>query len=626
MRQKHLKLFFAFSVLSILGCSTARIGAPDLAEKPDSATDPADLAALDTLLSELPAENAETAKRIFSDLLAMGPETLQILGRKLLPPGEGDDSRIRFAFAGLATAVQGSGRESDRRLYSGSLIRMLETESDSEIRAFLIGQLQWVGNDEAVPALAPYLLDKRLIDPAARALVTIGSPAAEKVLLKALKKNELPDTVAIVKALGELRSNAAAAEIKPYTTSADENLRLTALLAIANIGNPAAQPILERMVKNETPKNRAKSLSAYLLFARRLAESGDKEACVKICRDVMEWTSDPREIGARCTALSLLTDVLDSGALDDLLAAMDNENSVYRARALDLASVDPSDGATLRWIDQMESSSPETAAQILGMLGNRGDPTAMESALDALDSADPRIRLAAIPAAGKLGGGRALPGLVDILKEGRLEEIREVQAVLLSLPPSEIIPAITRVFSDMPVASRTAVVEILGERRAAGYKDLIWSQTESEDDSLRLAALVASEHLVETTDYAELVKKLLSAENPAESAAIQNAIVAVSAKIANPEEKILPLVEAFETAEGTPRIELMNAMSRIGGRKALDAVLAEGGSKDAKKRMWAVFALANWTDSGAVDELVLQTRGKKRWSWPPVNRSRQWSH
>src|SRR5690606_9218822 len=97
---------------------------------------------------------------------------------QLVPPGKGDNSRIEYAASGFSAYASKPGRENLRQMAVKAYCEALSRVQDKDSRQFIISQLQVVGKDDAVSCLQSYLNDKRLADPAARALASIGTASA----------------------------------------------------------------------------------------------------------------------------------------------------------------------------------------------------------------------------------------------------------------------------------------------------------------------------------------------------------------------------------------------------------------------------------------------------------------
>jgi len=555
-------------------------------------------------LAKFPAQNAAERDKFASELIRLGPKGIQEICRMLVPPGTGDDTRVRFALNALSVYTHRARAENEREIYAEALIKALTSAADNEVKAFLIRQLQLVGKKESVKPLSRFLVNKRLCEPATQALLAIRTSDAEKVLLKFLRSSAGANRITIIKALGELRSQAAAKKIIKYADSKDINLRQITLYALANIGDPASGKVLDRVRVAATPYERAKAPSLYLLYAQRLAESGKKGQCARICRDLITYYTAPHETNVPCTALSILINVLGGSAFGDLLAAMDSQNKELRWRALELASTIQGKDATGRWIEKIAEVSPETQAEIIFMLGGRGDKSVLPVLMQSLRSNEKVVRLAAIPAASQLGGSDVLTDLLALLQTNEADEIKAVKQALVCLPGPKVVFEAAKDLEEVPPLGRVALIEILSERRAKEHVDIIFAQTKSENDKVRVAAVRGLEHLVSEKDLPRLIDILIEAQNNTEILLAQNAAVASANQISDPEKRAGMFLERLEKTTGAKRADLLKPLARIGGKNALQTVVTETQNEDPVIQDAAVFTLAKWLDISAADELI----------------------
>ena len=567
-----------------------------------------DLRTLETrvadILAQFPAPNAEDKDRLAAEIVRLGPPGILAICRMLLPPGEGEDSQVRYALNGVAVHVSRSGAEDERQMFSLALIQALDSARDNEVKAFLIQQLQLTGKSESVKPLSQFLEEKRLCEPAAQALLAIHTPEAEKALLKSLGKIPDENRATIVKALGELHSRAAVKKIIKYAESGDESLRRVALYALADIGDPRAEKVLDRVSVMASAYERTRAPSLYLLYAQRLAESGYKEPCLRICRRMIESYTAPQEAHVQCSALSLLVDLLGENAFENLLEAVDSPNKEFRWRALELADKVQGEEATAVWITKMESVPPEVRGEIIAMLGRRGDKTALSAILRDLKSEKKVVRLAAIPAAVKLGGIEVLDDLMDTLRTAQVDEAWEVKQSLMGFSASQVIPQAVQTLEGMPSTGRVALIEVLAEKQAKEQVDVVFAQARSEDEKVRQAALAGLEPLVSEKDLPRLIGLLLETEKNEDIVLIQNAAVASANQIADNEKRAGLFLEALESAEGAKRPDLLRPLSRIGGKSALQMVVRETENKDMLVQDAAIHTLAAWPAIDAAEKLL----------------------
>ena len=434
--------------------------------------------------------------------------------------------------------------------------------ADVQVRAFLMSQLELVGDDASVPTLSALLSDEDLCEPATQALLAIGTPAAAETLGTALSDATEATAVTLIKATGELRYAPAVPTLLHWAIHPDRKVRLTSLYALANIGAPEAAGMLAAAADNGRPYERMKATSLYLLYIRRLAAQGKEKQARRACRDLLKTHHDPGESNVRAAALAFLAQSQGRTAKRALLAAAESSDKEYRNAALDLACEIPGERFTKQWMKKAKRGTPDARADILAMLGRRNDKAALPLALKALDDAEQPVRMAAIDASAQLGGGAAAPGLLKTLKRAKAAEERDAaKCALLRLPTDSLVPAVAEALPNSPADAKPALLDILAARRATEQLDTVFAAIESEDEAVRIAAFNALGVLASEGDLGRLFGLLAEAPSEAEEAAAQDAVVAV--------------VEQIPDSEGF--IELFNGVDLTGWRGDTDGYSVEDG-------------------------------------------------
>jgi len=570
------------------------------------------------ILGKYPARSTAEMDGLAAQLLSLGREGVLEVCRRLAGPGKAVDTSPRYAVDGLSLFVsRPGGPEKERLLYVGALLAALDKSPDTDVRAFIISQVQIAGKGEAVKSLARYIKDPGLGEPAMRALLTIRTPEAEKALFMSLGSSSGINRTAIVKALGDLRSRAAVDRILPLVDSRDDGLREAALQALADIGDARTEHILSTVPVAASAGERARAASRYLLFARRQAEAGQKDACVRICRNLIDKLAAPQESQVRSEALSLLFETLGKDAVDELVQAINSPDRQYRARALELAAPVPGQEATEKWLGRIPAVSLEARADIIDMLGERGDKTALPLILENLKNGEKAVRLAAIPAAFRLGGRETLPNLMPLLSAGDNEEIVLVKQALLGAPGEFAVALAAGAFTDAPPIAKKALIEVLAARQARAHADLIWEVVKNGNEVVRPTALAALESVVRREDLPRTIDLLLAATSPAEVSSLQNALAAAANRISDPESRADLILAALGKETGARRADLIRPLARIGGAKALQACAAETNSSDPQVRTGAVYALSQWPDMSASDDLldIVRTAADRKYGY-----------
>ncbi len=591
---RHLKIFLAIGLtLSLAFCPLSR------AEK----VNPLDPKISD-IVAKFPAQTTAAKDALATELIALGPEGIMRLCRMLAPPGDADDSKVRYAINGLATYVASPHLEGQRKIFIRALTRALEQEESPEIRAFLISQVELCGKNESVKLLKKYLLDPKLSAPTVRSLVTIGTPAAEAAILKALNHASNANRLSLINALGDLRSRAATKKILPFASSNDAGIRQAALYALANTGDPLAGPVLKNVLLEASFYERSQAPSLYLLYARRLAESGNRTAAEGICRRIIKNYTASGETHVSSAALSLLADIMGKEAVEDLFAALGSPHTALRSKALELINRFKEENITAKLVAVMKAAPAEAQTQIIFSLAVRRDKTAFPAVREKLKSDDKALRLAAIPAATRLGGSEVLPDLFGLLASQDSDEIATIEQSLLQFSKAQVVPEAVKVLEKVPVSSQAALIRVMAERGAAEDIELIFAKAQSADENVRLAAMRALEPLVTENELARLIALLGETRGSQEKILIQNAIVASASQIADAETRADLILEVMSKARGEHLANLIKPLPEIGGKKAFEAVLAQTRSDDLEVQTAAVYALSQWPDFRAVTPLL----------------------
>jgi HEAT repeat protein len=559
-----------------------------------------------SIVAEFPGRTAADTDALAARLVSLGPEGIQAVCLMLAPPGPEDDTRARFALNGLVNYVSSPRREPQRKILLKSLAKALERERSKDVQAFLISQIQLAGDRASVKILRKYLKDQRLCEPATRALVSIGTPDAETAFLKALGSARGSNKVALIEALGQMRSRKATKKLMAYARSEAPEVRRAALYALANAGDPLAMNVLNKSFLQASLLERTQAPLLYLHYLGRLSESGTaaKIQAVRILRSLIKDYAAPRESQVSCAALSALFDVIGKNALGDILNGLDSAQRDIRGKALELASRLENREVTVGLIEKTAGASPDVQAEIITALGLRGDRTALPLIMEKLNSRDKTVGLAAIPAAARLGREEAAPSLFAALESDDNEERDTAEQALLGFSKDQVVPRAASLLGRAAAPTQAALVRIMAARGAKEYADLVFAKTESGDEAVRLAALAALESLAGEKDLSRLIALLMKTGASREITLIQRAVVAASNLVADAEARADPVLLAARAAPAEKRAALVACLPKIGGKKALEEVVLETQSPDSKVQTAAVYALSQWSDFAAAEPLL----------------------
>ena len=555
------------------------------------------------ILERFPAETAGAKDALCAEILKLGPGAVAETCSRVLPPGAGNDAKARFAVNGLAVYVTRPGAESERLLLVKSLLAAAGSP-DKNVAAFFISQVQLAGKAEAVKPLARYLADEALAGPAVAALQAIGGPEAIRALLKALDAPSPATRLSAVDALGRMRGRAAVKKLVALAEGGDEGLRRAARFALADIGEPAAAAALSAVRVDASSRERSEASGLYLLFARRLTETGRTSEGLAAARAVLGSHAGPTESQVASEALALIVSVLKDKALPELLDAVDSPVAAVRGAALGLASSLGAGEATARWIAKAGASRPDVRAEIVGMLGRRGDASALPFVREGLRSRDQAVRLAAIPAAVRLGKEAVLPDLFALAGADDDTEIAELKTALLGFDGRQVVPEAVRLLDSTPLPGKAALIDVIGEKGARGEIDRVFALASGPEPATRGAALGALAKLAGEADLPRLVALLEKATDSDDITRLQDAVAAAARSRADAESRGGALVDLLANAPAARKVAVLRTLPKVGGGRALKAAIQESGGPDPTVQTAAIYALSQWPDYQAAEELL----------------------
>jgi HEAT repeat protein len=559
------------------------------------------------ILAQMPANDEVHTDRLMQEIIALGPEGFAKISGMLTEPGAGDDTAVRFAFNGLARYASDFGREGERQYVEENLLRSIAESSSEAIRTFLIRQLNLVGGPQSLQPLSAYLHDDGLVEPATQALLSMGSEAPSDVLLQALEGVSGKGRITIIRALGEIRCRRAVAAISDDIDSEQPALRKAALAALASIGHPDSYKTLYKAAKEVSffyePGN---AVADLLLYTDRLGEDGNYDLCKKACTAIIKASQSQDLLHNQTAALDIYTHWYGYDAMPLLLKAVDNSDKAFRMSVLRIAEPVGGIAGTKLWIEKAGESSGEPKADIVAMLGRRGDERAIDFVTDQLNDPSSLVRGEAIRAMVRLGKRDVVPALIGHLAAGR--DLESTKVALLQLIDNEHLGPVAEKLGSTEGAAKAAVVDIIAARSGERYFDDIMELTDANDQIVRAAAYSGLHRVATAAELQRLINLLLQVNADSEIDGAQKAVV--GAVQGAGEETPQILLDALDKTGKKARI--IEILPQIGGAKALQKVSDYFSNSSGALRETAFEALTEWQDyavSGILYEIAEKEGG-----------------
>jgi HEAT repeat protein len=234
--------------------------------------------------SKFTGPEPEAAEKVFVEILAGGRKSLLELIGLVHDPSDPDFKNYKAAYVlhGLAIYVGRPGQERQRQMLVDVLAAQLNNDQlSTATRSFFIRELQVAGGKGVVKTLGKYLADDELCESATQALIAIGEGASTP-LRSALRGAKGKNRVTLMQALGVLRDQDSLSALKSALSDTNDDTRLAAAWALANIGVASAADGLIKMADAAAGWERIQATNACLLLAEKLQAAGKRSDAVGV--------------------------------------------------------------------------------------------------------------------------------------------------------------------------------------------------------------------------------------------------------------------------------------------------------------------------------------------------------
>lgn len=570
------------------------------------------------VLAQMPAEQQAEYNKLINDLKGTGEEGVMMLIEMIKAPGKGSNAQVDYALSGLTHYVAAKGEESARLATANAYIKALDKVNERETKAFIIRQLQLLGGDESIDALAAYLGDESLSGPASRALAAIGTENAGKALKAGLmRRMGTPKTQKdIIIAIGEAQVEGSEDLLKALLNSDDADMQKAVLYALSRTGTKASiKELSEAAAAANYTMTKNNANEAYIALLKRVVAQGDVKEAEKAANDLMKKAAKAGKMQTRDAALEILFS-LNKDNTKLLLAALKDTDKAYRNAALNYASDFAGKETYIEVMKVMQKAKPEVKIDIVNWIGReaklpakhdiiknlelRFDLTAMQVLLTQMKDNNFDVKQATVWTLVKIGDKQAIPAIAGLLADTDKQVILLGQDALAAFS-GDIDQAVARVIPSATDAGKIAAVELLAMRKATANLNSVLELIKSGSPEVKKAAYLALKNVVSEGDLVNLCGMLETADAAA-IAPLQQAVISAISSM-SPAKQLETITRRMIQAGESKKHLYYIVLATTGEPDAL-ATIVEGFHKDKGDARDAAFeALLNWKDIEAADEL-----------------------
>ncbi len=557
------------------------------------------LPTMNRLAFALPCVWVGAALALAQPALDLKGKTLAATFDELLPGMAKADKGAQQRWQDLCNAAGAPGNEKVRDEACTLMAAKLDAKTPAPARLWLLTQLERIGREESVPAIAGVIDDKDDVvrEAAVRALASNPSPKATAPLTAALKAASGQPKVGLMNALGHRGDPTAVAAIEKELASTDEPTAVAAVRALGRTPGADALAALNTAKANAKGAVRKAVADALLTHADRLRKT-DAAAAAKIFAGL---SSADEAKPVRLAAVRGEIQTAGDKAGELILKLLSGEDA--GAKAVAVGQIETLTAGALKTLaGSLDKLTAPNQVAVVTAIAAKGDRTQAAVALSAAKSKEAEVQRAGILALGRLGDATAVEFLLDAMS-GKDATAGDAAESLASLPADGVNEKLIAVLKAEKAPARTvALIGILERRKATAAVPQLLTAAGATDETVRRAAFVGLKTLATPAAVPEMLPALLKTPKGNDREQAELAVVAVSAQSA-PDKRAEPVLTAINTdAKLAP--ELFPLLGRLGGPGALKLVRESLASKDTALHAAAVVGLCNWPDATANDDLL----------------------
>ncbi|HEV8378795.1 MAG TPA: HEAT repeat domain-containing protein [Tepidisphaeraceae bacterium] len=495
------------------------------------------------------------------------------------------------------------GADAERAAVCKAMLKALGPDTPKMGRVWLLRQLEKNGRAEVVDTLAGLFLDPDELIRQHALLALANNPTEEAAakLREALKaSDDSYARIAIINAIGYRRDAQAVEALAKWMDDNDERVAESAVAALGTIANADALAALD---KKAVPT--AAGVDAYLRCLQAVSRQKPAESAETYLNLYQNATARQQKLaGLRGVALSGASDT----AVSTLIDALSNKDVQIQLAAAQLsAQAGPQvAGKVLESFDQI----PATAqAALLSALGDRAVTGAKEKALEAINSRQAAVRIAAIGALGSLGDASTALMLAKLASQKSGAEQAAARESIGRIRGTDVDAALLGALPSSDAKVQAELVRALAARRAAAAIATLENLAKTAPElSVRVEAINALGAIARPNSLPTLLEILLTSKDQKESQAAEAATASVLARIESANERAAPLLEAIAKTSGVQRMAILRLLGRTGSPRALEALRRELKEGDPQMHDATVRALSEWPDARVIPDLLAIAR------------------
>ncbi len=357
-------------------------------------------------LAQLPAQNQASYNEVIGEMAATGQKGIEMLAGMLKPADSNKNATFEYAIDAIVSYVTREDNAALRQGVHDGLVAGIKKCTDKPNTAFLITQLNKLATAADTDLYASLLSDQYLKHYAVIGLSLI--PGIDDTAAKLINNAPAPDSdLAYLAYFRKL--NAAEPTLLKWAASDDAKVREAVFNALGVCGSTSSLKTLQQAAKAvKFGNDPTGATNSYLVLLSRL---GNDKNAIAAAKELTKCSNR----AARCAGLDILLKADKANAAKNVIAALKDKDIQYRNTALLNAQAAAGDGIFDAVAAKFNSLPAEAQTDVVAWFGNNHVASQIDIVTKAMDSKNASVANAAVAAASKIGGEKALAALVGKL-------------------------------------------------------------------------------------------------------------------------------------------------------------------------------------------------------------------
>lgn len=453
-------------------------------------------------LSQLPASSPKQYNQVIADLVSTGEEGLLQLVQMLNPPEKGNNATVEFALSGWTHFS--ATNEQLRKMTAIGYLKALDLTKNKVHKAFIIQQLELIGETESIAVLSALLKDDDLVHPAAQALAAMDISTSKTALLEALQQATPATEDALINAVGQTFNQEAEPLLleKLNNSNTDESDKII-LTALSKCGTALSLKAVEKKVaQKDYLYEKSNALDAYMNLIERINGQGNAGIAEKAAQNLLSKATKNNNQGARIAALNILMQLPSANQSSLVKKAINDKNRAYVNQALNLYS-NPDEKTVNTIVKSLTKKDAATKEAVLYWLGNTKQQKQLPVILSYFNNENPALSTAAVRSAAQIGGIESTKAILELLKKDDIEQLKLAESALLSTKAA-INSGVVSIYNGAGENGKITALNILGNRKATEYGSFVLNEMKNGSQKVQQKSAQILKDVVTEKDLSQL--------------------------------------------------------------------------------------------------------------------------